>query len=79
MKQRRAADSASLLPAAELIPAAVEERRLTEATIAQAAEVMPPMAGDGVVAPEAAAAAEVAAEKKADEPDDRCLASGRPL
>jgi ATP-dependent RNA helicase SUPV3L1/SUV3 len=50
-----APDSASLLPAAELIPAVAEEAPPAEATIAQAAEAMPAVAGDGAVAPEAAA------------------------
>jgi ATP-dependent RNA helicase SUPV3L1/SUV3 len=62
------ADSASLLPAADLVPVAAEAAPPAETTIAEAAEAMPAMAADGVVAPEAGAATEAAVEKKADEP-----------
>ncbi|HEY4141383.1 MAG TPA: helicase, partial [Pseudolabrys sp.] len=62
------AASASLLPAAELIPAAAEEAPATETTIAEAADATPAMAADGAVVPEAAAAVEAGADKKADEP-----------
>ncbi len=73
--------SAALLPTADLIPQVeipvevqveilAEPAPAVEApTIAQAAEAMPPMAGDGVVAPEAAAATAATSEKKSDEPE----------
>jgi ATP-dependent RNA helicase SUPV3L1/SUV3 len=64
------ASSASLLPAAELIPQVEVQAEVpapvAEASITQAAEATPPIAGDGAVAPEAAAAT---AEKKSDEPE----------
>jgi ATP-dependent RNA helicase SUPV3L1/SUV3 len=53
------------LPAAELIPAEATATP-TDATIAQAAEAMPPISGNGAVVSEAAAAT---AEKKSDEPE----------
>jgi ATP-dependent RNA helicase SUPV3L1/SUV3 len=61
-----AADSASLLPAAELSPV-VAETPAAETTIAEAAEAMPVMAADGVIAPEAAAEAEKKSEEAAQE------------
>ncbi len=68
--------SATLLPAADLIPQVeVQVEAIADAapaadapTIAEAAAAMPPMAADGVVAPDAAAATAEAAEKKSDEP-----------
>ena len=61
-----AADSASLLPAAELSPV-VAETPAAETTIAEAAEAMPVMAADGVIAPAAAAEAEKKSEEAAQE------------